>query len=58
MLPCSPTWQITQDCILSSELPMYCKPEPEIYETAVEFLGLMTDEMIIVAAHIHDVEAA
>ena len=46
------------DRILSSEVVKRYKPDPEVYETAVELLGLRTDEVMMVAAHVHDLKAA
>ena len=46
------------DCILSSELARRYKPDPEVYVTAAELLGLGTDEVMMVAAHAFDLKAA
>ena len=46
------------DCILSSELARCYKPDPEVYETAAGLLGLNTGEVMMVAAHKHDLDGA
>ncbi len=46
------------DCILSAELARHYKPDPEVYQTAAELLGLAPDQIAMVAAHIHDLRGA
>ena len=46
------------DCILSAELARHYKPDPEVYSTAAELLGLPTERVMMVAAHPFDLEAA
>jgi 2-haloacid dehalogenase len=46
------------DCILSSELFQKFKPNLEIYRDAVKLLDLMPGEVMMVAAHVVDLEAA
>jgi 2-haloacid dehalogenase len=46
------------DCILSSELARHYKPDPEVYQTAADLLGLDTREVLMVAAHPFDLKAA
>ncbi len=46
------------DLILSAELAGHYKPDPEVYLTAVELLSLRTEEVMMVAAHRSDLEAA
>ncbi|HLH30814.1 MAG TPA: haloacid dehalogenase type II, partial [Terriglobia bacterium] len=46
------------DLILSAELARHYKPDKEAYLTAVELLDLKPDEVMMVAAHINDLNAA
>jgi 2-haloacid dehalogenase len=46
------------DCVLSSELARRYKPDPEVYQTAVDLLGLQPHEVMMVAAHNGDLLAA
>ena len=46
------------DCILSSELARHYKPDPEVYLTAAELLGLRPEQVMMVAAHEHDLNGA
>ena len=46
------------DCILSAELTQHYKPDPEVYQTAAELLGLSPNEVMMVAAHPGDLRAA
>lgn len=46
------------DCILSAELSKHYKPDPEVYKTAVGLLGLHPYQVMMVAAHNFDLEAA
>ncbi len=49
---------IPWDCILSSELARQYKPDPSVYLTAADLLGLPTDRVMMVAAHVHDLNGA
>jgi len=46
------------DCVLSSELAQHYKPDPQVYATAADLLGLEPDQVMMVAAHEGDVLAA
>ncbi len=46
------------DLILSAELALHYKPDREAYLTAVDLLGLKPAEVMMVAAHINDLNAA
>ena len=46
------------DCILSAELTQHYKPDPEVYQTAADLLGLSPNEVMMVAAHPGDLRAA
>jgi 2-haloacid dehalogenase len=46
------------DLILSAELAKHYKPDREAYLTAVDLLGLKPDQVMMVAAHINDLNAA
>ncbi len=46
------------DCILSAELAECYKPDPQVYLMAARLLGLRTDQVMMVAAHNQDLEAA
>ncbi len=46
------------DCILSAELAHHYKPDPEVYRTAAELLGLAPHQVLMVAAHNHDLKGA
>ncbi len=46
------------DCILSAELARHYKPDPEVYLTAATHLGLPPEEIMMVAAHNNDLQAA
>ncbi len=46
------------DCIISAELAKHYKPDPESYLTAASLLGLAPDEVMMVAAHKGDLDAA
>ena len=46
------------DCILSAELSRHYKPDPEVYQTAADLLGLPTERVMMVAAHPFDLKAA
>ncbi|MFN8494264.1 MAG: haloacid dehalogenase type II [Caldilineaceae bacterium] len=46
------------DCILSAELVQRYKPDPEVYLMAARFLGLRPQQVMMVAAHVSDLQAA
>jgi 2-haloacid dehalogenase len=46
------------DCVLSGELFNHYKPDPEVYQGAARILGLDPGEVMMVAAHPYDLEAA
>ena len=46
------------DCILSAELARHYKPDPEVYLMAADLLGLHPEQMMMVAAHPHDLHGA
>lgn len=46
------------DCILGAELVRHYKPDPEVYQSAVDFLDVEPDEVMMVAAHLRDLRAA
>jgi 2-haloacid dehalogenase len=46
------------DCVLSGELFNHYKPDPEVYQGAARILGLEAGEVMMVAAHPYDLEAA
>ena len=46
------------DCILSAELANHYKPDPEVYHTAANLLGLQPNEVMMVSAHPGDLHAA
>jgi 2-haloacid dehalogenase len=46
------------DLILSAELAKHYKPDREVYLTAVDLLGLKPAEVMMVAAHVGDLNAA
>lgn len=46
------------DCVLSGELFRHYKPDPEVYQGAVRILGLQPAEVMMVAAHPYDLQAA
>ena len=46
------------DCVLSAELFGHYKPDPEVYQGAARLLGLPPGELMMVAAHPRDLEAA
>jgi len=46
------------DCILSSELIKSYKTDPKVYQMAADLLGLPTDQVMMVAAHKHDLKGA
>ncbi|WP_414695294.1 haloacid dehalogenase type II [Phenylobacterium sp.] len=46
------------DCILGAELVRHYKPDPEVYLGAAAFLDLAPAEVMMVAAHLGDLQAA
>jgi 2-haloacid dehalogenase len=46
------------DCILSAELVRRYKPDPVVYQSAADLLGLPPDRVMMVAAHEGDLRAA
>ena len=46
------------DCVLSAELFGHYKPDPEAYQGAARLLGLAPGEVLMVAAHKDDLDAA
>jgi len=46
------------DCILSSELARRYKPDPAVYQMAADLLGLRPAQVLMVAAHKGDLQAA
>jgi 2-haloacid dehalogenase len=46
------------DCVVSAEMAHAYKPAPEVYQTAARLLGVQPAELMLVAAHPLDLEAA
>jgi 2-haloacid dehalogenase len=46
------------DCILGAELARHYKPDPEVYQSAADFLDLPRGDVLMVAAHLGDLRAA
>ena len=46
------------DCILGAELVRHYKPDPEVYQSAADFLDLKPGQVMMVAAHLGDLRAA
>ena len=46
------------DVILGAEVARAYKPQPEIYLTSAQMLGLDPSECLMVAAHNHDLQGA
>ena len=46
------------DCILGAELARHYKPDPEVYQSAADFLDLPPGDVMMVAAHLTDLRAA
>ena len=46
------------DAVFSAELFAHYKPDPEVYDGAVRLLGLAPQDVLMVAAHVDDLEAA
>ncbi len=49
---------LTWDCVLSADITGHYKPAPGMYEGACKFLDLAADELLRVAAHPGDLQAA
>ena len=58
MTSCARHADLRWDCILSAELSRRYKPDPEVYLRAAELLGLQPEQVMMVAAHNHDLLAA
>ena len=46
------------DCILGAELARHYKPDPEVYQSAADFLDLVPSDVMMVAAHLNDLRGA
>jgi 2-haloacid dehalogenase len=46
------------DCIITAENAGWYKPRPEVYRAAIRLLGLLPEEVMMVAAHNYDLHAA
>lgn len=46
------------DCILGAELARHYKPDPEVYQSAADFLDVSPGEVMMVAAHLPDLKGA
>jgi 2-haloacid dehalogenase len=46
------------DCILGAELAKHYKPDPEVYQSAADFLDLSPSDVMMVAAHLTDLRGA
>jgi 2-haloacid dehalogenase len=46
------------DCILGAELVRHYKPDPEVYQSAADFLDVPVGDVMMVAAHLGDLRAA
>ena len=46
------------DCVLGAELVRHYKPDPEVYRSAADFLDVRPAEVMMVAAHLRDLQAA
>jgi 2-haloacid dehalogenase len=46
------------DCVFSSDTFKHFKPDPEMYRGAADMLNLKPEEVMMVAAHKHDLRAA
>ncbi|KAJ1302817.1 hypothetical protein OPQ81_003123 [Rhizoctonia solani] len=49
---------VTWDYILTSDLIKTMKPSPESYQATIQLLGLKPNEIVMVAAHEYDLDAA
>lgn len=49
---------IVWDCVLSAELAHHYKPDPQVYRLAADLLSLPPSQILMVAAHEHDLKAA
>jgi 2-haloacid dehalogenase len=50
--------ELPWDCILGAELARHYKPDPEVYQSAADFLDLAAGDLLMVAAHLSDLRAA
>lgn len=50
--------QLPWDCILGAELAKHYKPDMEVYQSAIDILGIQPSEIMMVAAHLSDLYAA
>jgi len=50
--------ELPWDCVLSAQLAGTYKPDPPVYHTAAELLGMAPEEMMLVASHTYDLRAA
>jgi 2-haloacid dehalogenase len=46
------------DCVLGAEVVRHYKPDPEVYDSAPELLGVPPPSVVMVAAHLEDLAAA
>ena len=46
------------DCVLGAEVVRHYKPDPEVYDSAAELLGVPPSSVVMVAAHLDDLAAA
>ena len=46
------------DCILGAELVRHYKPDREVYQSAADILDLKVNQVMMVAAHLGDLNAA
>ena len=49
---------LSWDCVLSAELARHYKPDPEVYQTAADLLGLPPGAIMMVASHKFYLQAA
>jgi 2-haloacid dehalogenase len=46
------------DCVLGAEVVRHYKPDPEVYDSAPQLLGVPPPSVVMVAAHLEDLAAA
>jgi len=46
------------DCVLGAELARHYKPDPEVYQSAADFLDVAASDVLMVAAHLGDLRGA
>ncbi len=46
------------DCVLGAEVVRHYKPDPEVYDSAPQLLGVPPSSVVMVAAHVDDLAAA